>query len=92
MGLFENLSEIVGQQARRLFRFSTLASLPSTIALTRRFINSVNWKQAQSDIESDLHRKVAILGLANSGKSTLFNTLRGYYASAVSATAALCSL
>jgi small GTP-binding protein len=87
VGLFDDLSEFVSRQARRLFRFSTLASIPSTIALTRRFMNSVNWKQAQSDIESDLHRKVAILGLANSGKSTLFNTLRGYYASAVSATA-----
>ena len=87
MGLFDDLSEFVSRQARRLFRFSTLASIPSTIALTRRFMNSVNWKQAQSDIEGELHRKVAILGLANSGKSTLFNTLRGYYASAVSATA-----
>ena len=87
MGLFDDLSEFVSRQARRLFRFSTLASIPSTIALTRRFMNSVNWKQAQSDIEGELHRKVAILGLANSGKSTLFNTLRGYYASTVSATA-----
>ncbi len=87
MGLFDTLSELVNRNARKLFRFSTLASIPSTIALTRRFVNSVNWKQAQSDIEGELHRKVAILGLANSGKSTLFNTLRGYYASAVSATA-----
>jgi small GTP-binding protein len=86
VGLFDDLSELVSRNARRLFRFSTLASIPSTIAMTRRFMNSINWKQAQADIEGELQRKVAILGLPNSGKSTLFNTLRGYYASAVSAT------
>jgi small GTP-binding protein len=47
----------------------------------------VNWKTAQEDIENELGHKIAILGLANSGKSTLFNALRGGYSSAVSAEA-----
>jgi small GTP-binding protein len=44
----------------------------------------MNFKAAQADVEAELQHKVAILGLANSGKSTLFNQLRGAYSSAVS--------
>jgi small GTP-binding protein len=59
-------------------------SLPGTVALVRKFLASINWKTAADEVEGELQRKVVILGLANSGKSTLFNTLRGEYVSAVS--------
>lgn len=74
-------------RARNLLKISTIASIPTTLAQARRFMNSVNWKTAQKEIEEELTHKVAILGLANSGKSTLFNTLQGKYVSPVSATA-----
>jgi len=77
----------IGGRARDLFTVQNLLSIPSNLAVLRKFLGSVNWKQAQADIEGELQRKVAILGLANSGKSTLFNALRGQYASPVSATA-----
>jgi small GTP-binding protein len=74
-------------RARDVLSFSNLAKLPSNLAIVRRFVNAVNWKAAQEDIENELRHKIAILGLANSGKSTLFNALRGSYNSAVSAEA-----
>lgn len=76
-----------GGKGRSLLSFSTLTSLPSNLAALRRFVNSINWQVAQKEVEEDLQRKVAILGLANSGKSTLFNALQGRYLSPVSATA-----
>ncbi|HEU5348974.1 MAG TPA: GTP-binding protein [Ktedonobacterales bacterium] len=69
---------------RGLFSFSTLAGIPSNLAMARKFMNAVNWKFAQEEIAGELRRKVAIIGLANSGKSTLFNTLQGRYVSPVS--------
>ncbi len=76
-----------GVRASDVFSLSNLAKLPSNLATVRRFVNAVNWKAAQEDIESELRHKIAILGLANSGKSTLFNALRGNYSSAVSSEA-----
>lgn len=76
-----------GRRSRSLFSFATIASIPTNLAALRRFLNSLNWQAAQREIQEELQRKVAIVGLANSGKSTLFNTLQGAYLSPVSATA-----
>lgn len=74
-------------RARNLLKLSTLAALPSNLAQLRKAFNSINWQVAQQEVAEELQRKVAILGLANSGKSTIFNTLRGKYYSPVSAMA-----
>lgn len=74
----------LGARARDAFKLSNLTRLPSNLATARRFINTLNFKATQAEIEAELQHKVAILGLANSGKSTLFNQLRGAYSSAVS--------
>ncbi len=71
-------------RAREILTFSNLTKLPSNLVVARKFVNALDWKAAQSAVESELQHKVALLGLANSGKSTLFNQLRGTYASAVS--------
>ncbi len=72
-------------RAQDILTFSNLTKLPSNLAVARKFISVLDWKAAQSVIETEMQHKVALLGLANSGKSTLFNQLRGKYASAVSA-------
>lgn len=72
---------------RDLLSVSNLAKLPSTLGTVRSFMNAVNWNVAQEEIKDELGHRVAILGMANSGKSTLFNTLRGSYTSPVSAEA-----
>ncbi len=74
----------LGVRARDAIKLSNLTKLPSNLAMARRFINTLNFKATQAEIEAEMRHKVAILGLANSGKSTLFNQLRGAYSSAVS--------
>lgn len=76
-----------GISPRSLLKVSTLTKLPSNVSTVRRFLSAVNWNTAQEEVKSELGHKVAILGMANSGKSTLFNTLRGSYTSPVSAEA-----
>jgi small GTP-binding protein len=75
----------LGSRAREILTFSNLTKLPSNLAVARKFISVLDWKAAQAEVETELQHKVALLGLANSGKSTLFNILRGQYSSAVSA-------
>jgi small GTP-binding protein len=75
------------RRSHNLFKFSTIASIPANLVQLRKALNSINWQVAQEEIAEEIQHKVAILGLANSGKSTLFNTLRGKYFSPVSAIA-----
>lgn len=70
-----------------LFSVSSVARIPGSLGTIRKFMNAVNWNAATEEVKSELGHTVAILGLPNSGKSTLFNTLRGTYTSAVSAEA-----
>lgn len=78
----------LGDRVKSLFTVSSalslLAGVPSNLATVRKFMSAVDWRAAQEEIAGDLEGKIAIIGMPNSGKSTLFNTLEGKYRSYVS--------
>jgi small GTP-binding protein len=59
--------------------------LPGTLLEVRRLFDALDWTELTRQVEEEARTRVAIVGPVNSGKSTLFNTLKGREVSPVAA-------
>lgn len=71
----------------REFGLVTLKYLPANLNMVQGFMKAVNWKAAQQEVLEGLNNTIVIVGLPNTGKSTLFNKIKGQNLSLTSAQA-----
>ncbi len=64
---------------------TAVKNLPANIGMVQSLMRTVNWKRAEQEVIEQLNNTIVIVGQPNTGKSTLFNTLKGQNLSPVSA-------
>lgn len=60
-------------------------SLPRRLRDIRTFFEAFDWERLEAQVAGELQARIAIVGPVNSGKSTLFNLLKGRVVSPVAA-------
>jgi small GTP-binding protein len=64
---------------------TAMPSLPTRLTDVRNLFQALDWDRLSFRVEEEAHARLAIVGPVNSGKSTLFNLLKGRKVSAVKA-------
>ena len=62
-----------------------MPSLPTRLADVRKLFQALEWDKLSLEVEKEAHTRLSIVGPVNSGKSTLFNLIKGRKVSAVKA-------